>query len=50
VSVLANLADQRLAVGVGHPVFGLDLVFGGDVRQKARFEVNSWGHGLESKG
>ena len=37
--VLADLADQRAAIGVGHPVVRLDAVLGVDARLEARFEL-----------
>ncbi len=36
VRMLADLAHQRLAVAVGHPVLRLDLAVGVDLRVKAR--------------
>ena len=36
VGVLRDLADERLAVGVGHPVLGLDFLIGVDTRLKAQ--------------
>ena len=50
VSMLANLTHERLAVGVGHPMFGLHLIFGRNVVEEAGFHVNFGGHGTESKG
>ena len=40
VGVLADLTDQRLAVSVGHPVFGLDLFLFRNVGVKACFQVH----------
>ncbi|MNP07011.1 hypothetical protein D3C76_990190 [compost metagenome] len=34
VGVLGNLPDQRLAIGIGHPVFCLDLDLGVDLLLK----------------
>ncbi len=38
MGVLRDLADQRPAVGLGHPVLGLDLLFGIDPRLEARLQ------------
>ena len=38
MGVLRDLPDQRLAVGLGHPVLGLDLLLGVDPRLEARLQ------------
>ena len=44
VRVLADLSDQRLPIGIGHPVLRFDFLIGGDVRFKACVEIHSLSH------
>ena len=41
--VLGDLADQRLAVGVGHPVLRLDALLGVDLGLEALFQRRALG-------
>ena len=36
MGVLGDLPDQRVTIGLGHPVLGLDLLFGIDPRLEVR--------------
>ena len=44
VGVLGNLADERFAVAVGHPLFRLDLVLGSHIVHKTRLHLNGLFH------